>query len=309
MKPLALFVLVAGGVWAAVPDKPAFTDNFTFTKDVAPILREKCETCHRPGQGAPMSLQNYQEARPWARSIRQNVAGRVMPPWHLDKTVGIQHFQNDRSLSDEQIATIVKWVDRGSKEGDPKDMPAARVWPDDSGWQLARVLGKEPDIVVKSEPYTVPAVSQDLWWKPVSDVPVTEERWVRPVEMRPGTIAGRKITHHALAQLQQTEPNGAAADNANPGLLMEWAIGKSYDMYRPDSGKLLEPGAKIKWDIHYHAVGEPIRDRVELAIYLYPKGFKPEHRTRLMLFGAYERRTTTWIFLPTRSRRRRRFMC
>lgn len=236
-----------------------------------------------------MSLQNYQEARPWARSIRQNVAGRVMPPWHLDKTVGIQHFQNDRSLSDEQIATIVKWVDRGSKEGDPKDMPAARVWPDDSGWQLARVLGKEPDIVVKSEPYTVPAVSQDLWWKPVSDVPVTEERWVRAVEMRPGTIAGRKITHHALAQLQQTEPNGATADNANPGLLMEWAIGKSYDMYRPDSGKLLDPGAKIKWDIHYHAIGEPVRDHVELAIYLYPKGFKPEHRTRLMLFGAYEK--------------------
>jgi len=211
-----------------------------------------------------------------------------MPPWNIDKTVGIQHFQNDRSLSDDQIATIVNWVDQGAVQGDPKDMPVAKVWPkDDSGWLLAKVLGKEPDIVVKSEPYTVPAVSQDLWWKPVSDVPVTEERWVRAVEMRPGTIAGRKITHHALAQLEQVEPNGDMSEAINPGLLMEWAIGKNYDMYRPDSGKLLEPGAKIRWDIHYHAVGEPIRDHVELAIYLYPKGYKPEHRTRLQLFSAY----------------------
>jgi len=272
----------AFGAQAAIPEKP------TFTKDVAPIFQEKCESCHRPGQGAPMSLQTYQEARPWARSIKQRVGTRAMPPWNIDKTVGIQHFQNDRSLSDDQIATIVNWVDQGAVQGDPKDMPVAKVWPkDDSGWLLAKVLGKEPDIVVKSEPYTVPAVSQDLWWKPVSDVPVTEERWVRAVEMRPGTIAGRKITHHALAQLEQVEPNGDMSEAINPGLLMEWAIGKNYDMYRPDSGKLLEPGAKIRWDIHYHAVGEPIRDHVELAIYLYPKGYKPEHRTRLQLFSAY----------------------
>lgn len=236
-----------------------------------------------------MSLQTYEEARPWARSIKQRVASRAMPPWNIDKTVGIQHFENDRSLNDAQIATIVKWVDQGAPLGDKKDLQAPKVWPDDSGWQLAKVLGVEPDFVVKSEPYTVPAVSQDVWWKPTSDVPVTEERWVRAVEMRPGTIAGRRITHHALAQLEQVEPKASAAENAAPpGLLMEWAIGKNYDMYRPGSGKLLEPGAKIKWDIHYHAVGEPIRDHVELAVYLYPKGYVPEHRTRLVLFSAYK---------------------
>jgi hypothetical protein len=233
-----------------------------------------------------MSLQTYEEARPWARSIKQRVATRVMPPWNIDKTVGIQHFQNDRSLSDEQIATIVKWVDEGAPMGNPKDMPAAKVWPDDSGWQLAKVLGREPDIVVKSEPWTVPAVSQDVWWKPTSDVPVTEERWVQAVEMRPGTVAGKRITHHALAQLEQLEPGQKVAEP--PGLLMEWAIGKNYDMYRDGAGKLLEPGAKIRWDIHYHAVGEPIRDHVELAIFLYPKGYVPAHRTRLMLFSAFK---------------------
>src|SRR5687768_17761876 len=91
----------------------------TFTKDVAPIFQEKCESCHRPDSIAPMSLVTYEEARPWARSIKNRVASRQMPPWHLDKTIGIQHFQNDRSLSDAQIETILKWVDAGAPKGDP----------------------------------------------------------------------------------------------------------------------------------------------------------------------------------------------
>ncbi len=272
----------------------------TFAKDISPILQEKCETCHRPGQGAPMNLQTYEEVRPWARSIKYKVASREMPPWNIDKTVGIQHFQNDLSLSDEQIATIVKWVDDGAPLGDTKDLPPAKVWPDDSGWKLARVLGQEPDFVVKSEPYTVDAVHQDEWWKPTSDIGITEERWVRAVEMRTGTIAGRQVTHHALASLIQTEPNADPADSAGgPGLLMEWAIGKTYDMYRPGSGKLLEPGAKIRWEVHYHAVGEQITDHVELAIFLYPKGYVPEHRTRLQLFSAY--RTNGDLDIPPNS--------
>jgi hypothetical protein len=212
-----------------------------------------------------------------------------MPPWHLDKTVGIQEFQNDRSLTDAQVATIVKWVDAGAPLGDKKDLPAAKVWPDESGWMYAKVIGQEPDLVIKSEPYTVKAVNQDEWWKPVSDIPLTEERWVRAVEMRPGTVAGRKITHHALAQLEQVETSDdAAAAAGGPGLLMEWAIGKNYDAYRDGSGKLLLPGSKIRWDIHYHSVGEDIRDHVELAIYLYPAGYKPEHRTRLQNFSAFK---------------------
>ena len=86
----------------------------TFARDISPILQDKCETCHRPGQGAPMNLQTYEGVRPWARSIKYRVASRQMPPWNIDKSVGIQHFQNDRSLSDQQIATIVKWVDDGA---------------------------------------------------------------------------------------------------------------------------------------------------------------------------------------------------
>jgi hypothetical protein len=137
----------------------------------------------------------------------------------------------------------------------------------------------------------VPEHSQDVWWKPATAIPIEEARWVRAVEMRPATLAGRKVTHHALAQLEQEEPGAASADNGNaistgPGLLMEWAIGKAYDVYRPNTGKLLLPGARIRWDIHYHANGEATRDHMELAVYLYPKGETPKYRTRLTLWGA-----------------------
>jgi hypothetical protein len=264
------------GASSAAPDPPV-----TFAKDVAPIFQEKCETCHRPGQGAPMNLQTYKEARPWARSIRERVATRNMPPWHLDKSIGIQQYANDRSLSDQQIKTIVQWVDEGALLGDAKDLPPPKVWPDDSAWQYAKILGQEPDIVVTSEPVTIPAVGQDEWWKPVSDVPVREERWIRAVEIRPASLAGRKITHHAVTMLVQYEPSSPEGMGGDAGLLMEWSIGKSYDAFRSDTGKLLLPGAKIRWDIHYHSAGETITDHLELAIYLYPKGQKPEHRTRL----------------------------
>ncbi|HME11085.1 MAG TPA: cytochrome c [Bryobacteraceae bacterium] len=263
----------------------------TFSKDIAPIFQAKCEECHRKGTVAPMSLVTYQEARPWAKAIRERVLNRQMPPWHLDKTVGIQHFANDRSLSDAEIDTIVRWVDAGAPMGDPKDMPPAIRWPTEETWQLAKMFG-EPDLILKSEPYTMPSQGQDVWWKPSTPIPIDEPRWVRAVEMRPGSLAGRRITHHSLARLEQEEPGATNADDdpaAGPGLLMEWAIGKQFDIYRPNTGKLLLPGSQIRWDIHLHAVGETIRDHVELAVYLYPKGVVPKYRTRLVAFGAIPR--------------------
>jgi hypothetical protein len=254
----------------------------TFTKDVAPILQEKCQNCHREGQMAPMSLVSYEQTRPWAKAIKARVVARQMPPWHLDKTVGIQEFQNNISLSDEQISTLARWVDAGAPQGNPKDMPPPRQWPTDDGWQLSKQFG-QPDLVLKSEPYTMPAKSQDVWFKPLTQIPISESRWVRAVEMRPGTPAGRRITHHALAYLQQEEP-GTNTGPMSQGLLMEWAVNKNFDIYRPDTGKLLRPGARIWWEMHLHAVGEEIRDHVELAVYFYPKGQEPKYRTILTAF-------------------------
>src|SRR5437762_11407719 len=148
-------VATASVAWSAEPSK-----TVTFTKDIAPIFQQKCESCHRADGMAPMSLATYEEARPWARSIAARIGARQMPPWHIDKTVGIQKFKNDRSLNDDQIETILAWVAAGAPKGDPKDMPAAKVWKDESGWSMANKFGA-PDLVVKSPDYTMPPVAQD----------------------------------------------------------------------------------------------------------------------------------------------------
>src|SRR5215217_4009610 len=149
----------AGAVGAALmlPVTAAAADarTPTFAKDIAPIFQEKCEACHRPDSMAPMSLMTFQEARPWARSIKARVADRQMPPWQIDRTVGIQKFKNDRSLTDEQVDTILRWVDAGAPQGDPKDMPPPKQWPDGQGWNFAPVFGQEePDLIIKSYDFT-----------------------------------------------------------------------------------------------------------------------------------------------------------
>ena len=280
---LALFVFPAG--LFAADSQPVTSTPVTFSKDIAPIFQERCQECHHAGSMAPMSLVTYEETRPWARAIRQRVVKRQMPPWHIDMTVGVTKFKNDMSLTDEQINKIVRWVDSGAPQGDVKDMPAPKVFPASNEWKATRELG-QPDIVVKSEPYTMPAKGQDAWWRPLAEIPVSEPRWLRAVEIRPGTVKGRRITHHAVAYLQQDDPEALGDPQMNRGYLMEWAVGKGYDLHGTDSGKLLMPGAKISWDIHLHAVGEQIRDNVEIGIWLYPKGQEPKHRTYLTGFQA-----------------------
>ena len=148
LRSCLLLLSISAAVWPA--------DLVTFNKEVLPILQKNCQTCHRPGEIGPMAFLTYEGTRPWAKSMRERVITRNMPPWHLDQTVGIQQFQNDRSLTEAQIATIVGWVDGGAPLGNPKDMPPPKQWPEEEGWQLARLYG-QPDLVLKSEPYTMPA--------------------------------------------------------------------------------------------------------------------------------------------------------
>ena len=294
VKPLGLLVGAAViCVSAPVAAAAQGATTPTFAKDVAAIFQEKCEACHRPDSIAPMSLQTFEESRPWARSIKARVQGRQMPPWHIDKTIGIQEFKNDRSLTDQQIDTIARWVDAGAPKGDPKDMPPAKVWPSEQGWNFAKQFGQtEPDLIIKSKPWTQKAGANDAWWKPVVETGLTEARWVRAIEIRPGSVKGRRITHHAIARLQQQETDTLAANptdangNPLPGTFMEWAVGKQGEMMRPGSGKLMLPGSKIVWDIHYSNGGEDITDSAELGIYFYPKGQEPKFRQVLHLMGA-----------------------
>jgi len=284
---LGLLLLVTPASAADTPAAP------TFTKDVAPIFQAKCEACHRTDGMAPMSLSTYEQARPWVKSIAQRVGTRQMPPWHIDKTVGIQKFKNDRSLTDDQIDVIERWITAGAPKGDPKDMPPAKVWPDeDKTWAFAAKYG-EPDLVVKSPEYTMPAVAQDVWWRPTVPTNLQESRWVRAIEIRPMGKGARRITHHALAYLRQVEkdlPKELFTNDPNvaaEGLFMEWAVGKAGDEMRPDSGRLMVPGSSITWEMHYHAVGEEITAHTELAVWFYPKGQEPKHREVLALFNTF----------------------
>jgi hypothetical protein len=276
---LGAALVVPAAAFAEVPKNP------TFTKDIAPIFQEKCEACHRPDSIAPMSLKTFAEARPWVRSIKSRVESRSMPPWGIDRAVGIQKFKNDRSLTDDQYATILKWIEAGAPQGDPKDMPAPVQWPEDQGWNFAPLFGqKEPDLVVKSEPFTMPAQSQDAWDKRITDTGITEPRWVRAIEIRPNTVKGRRITHHAIAYLEQDEKQ--TVPSFLPAPFMEWAVGKQGEMLRQDTGKLLLPGSKFHWDIHYSQAGEEITSQVEMGIYFYPKGQEPKYKASLTLVPA-----------------------
>ena len=294
-------------VYAAVsvPTRAAesITASVTFSKDVAPIFQAKCQECHQPNSIAPMALISYQDARPWARAIKERVAARQMPPWHIDQSVGVQHFKNDMSLSDAQIDTIVKWVDAGAPQGDPKDMPPPKALVTDNEWQGVKDGFGAPDLVIRSSEYTMPARHQDVWYRPMSDIPLTEPRWARMVEIRPTNMKGRRIVHHSIAYLVlNNDPEAVNTGTANGGVrdftdlvnrrpqLMEWAIGKGYDLFREGTGKLIVPGEKISWDQHLHAVGEEITAGSEIGIWLYPKGQEPKKRSYLVGFTGLRQR-------------------
>jgi hypothetical protein len=280
----------------------------TFSKDVSRILQQKCQQCHQPNSIAPMSLITFQETRPWARSIRQRVITRQMPPWHIDQSVGVRHFKNDMSLTDEQIDTLVRWVDAGAPEGDRKDLPAPVPLITDNEWQGVKDGFGPPDLVIRSSEYTMPAKHQDVWYRPMSDLPITEPRWAKMVEIRPTNLKGRRILHHSIAYLVlNNDPeavNTGTANSVNNGggsaglddlsvrrpQLMEWAIGKGYDLFREGTGKLLLPGEKISWDQHLHAVGEEITSGSEIGIWLYPKGQEPKKRSYLIAFTGLRKR-------------------
>lgn len=284
----AAMLLLPGQAGFALPAEK----EITYAKHVAPIFQEKCQVCHQPNSVAPMSLLTYRDAIKEAKSIKAKVESRVMPPWHIDTSIGIREFKNDRGLSDEQIDTIVRWVDAGTPFGDQSDLPPRVEFPDPNRWQLSEEFG-EPDLIIRSEPYTLPARTMDKWFRPVVETGITEPRWVRAIEIKPSYPDGRRIIHHTLTFLEQDEQDitglasGATDAQQGPGLFMEWAVGKVGEIFPPDTGKLMLPGSKIHWEVHMHAVGEEIRDnQVELGIYFYPRGYVPKNRTVLRFLDA-----------------------
>jgi hypothetical protein len=301
-------------------DKSAKTTDsaaVTFTKDVAPILYNKCAECHRPGEAAPFSVLSYKDVRPWARSIKEKVVSHEMPPWHADPHFG--QWANDRRLSDDQIQKITAWVDHGAAEGNPADLPPTPTFPD--GWSIGK-----PDVVFQiAEETTLDATGPDEYQ--YFDVPTnfTEDKYVQMAEARPGN---RKIVHHiiaftvpagspTLANMNQAQRNLAVnmALTGTPfyrdGLLIRmkadepvynegaqvpenlrqyqqvddfltaYAPGSNYGVWYPGTVKKIPAGAIIRFQIHYSKVaGSVEKDRSMIGLVFAKEPPRNELKTR-----------------------------
>ena len=249
----------------------------TFTKDVAPILQNRCQVCHRPDTFAPMSLLTYEEARPWAKSIKQKVAAREMPPWYIDKNVGVQHFKNDASLSDQEIATIVSWVDAGAPKGDAKDMPAPKKFEDSDQWHI------RPDLVVQlPKDQIVPAQASDRWVDVLVDSGLTEDRYIKGVEIKP--VRGFRAVHHATTSMKH-EDDPDSGDNVQGVFLNEYALGKNADVFPDGAARLIKAGTKFNFNLHLHAIGQDTPVNIALALEFYPKGYTPHYVENIEKIG------------------------
>jgi hypothetical protein len=251
----------------------AQAQDITYSRDIAPILQEKCVTCHNPEGIGPMPLQSYQQVNPFAVLIKDRTSKRIMPPWHIDTTTGIQEFKNDASLSNEQVATISSWVDSGAPEGNPAHLPTPIDIPSGSAWQLTEQLGP-PDLIIKSTPFDVIANGQDQWWTP--DVPfegMEKDRWLRAAEFKPSYPLGKKVVHHGHAVLV---PEGETRQVA----LARYGVGKSWEVYPDGTGMKVPANGHIAWNLHYFPVGaEGEDDVVEVGLWFYDEGFTPELET------------------------------
>ena len=238
----------------------------TFTKDVAPILQRSCQNCHRPGMMAPMALLTYQDARPWARSIKAKVSNREMPPWFIDKHVGIQKFKNDPSLSDAEIQTLVKWVDAGAPQGDPADMPKPRDFGDLDAWHI------KPDVIVKMpRPYMLKAHGPDEFVDVTVDPGFKEDMFVTAIETRPIHMEGYKVIHHATTNVIEDE------DDPTGFFLNEYAIGKASDVFPSESGRLIKAGSKINFNLHMTPGGQEVPVDVQLGLTVMGKRQMPKY--------------------------------
>jgi len=263
------------------------TREVTFSKDIAPILQRSCQSCHRPGSVAPMSLLTYEEARPWAKAMKLRTSLRskpnAMPPWFIEKNIGIQQYKGDISLTDDEIDAVARWADNGAPRGNPADAPPPLKFHDAGEWEIGT-----PDLVVSSPIIKIKGTAPD-WWGPLDPVStnLTEDRYVAAIEMKEvndldksgsrQTIGGRFIVHHLIW-------SAISGDGSGTGDTESWPIGevgRNADFFDPQAGKLLKAGSKLVFpSVHLHAPGADTTAHVEFAFKFHPKGYQPAKRVR-----------------------------
>jgi hypothetical protein len=263
---------VASFALLALTPAQAAEQHPTFTRDVVPILQENCQNCHRPKGMAPMPLVTYAQVRPFAPLIQLKTSNRTMPPWHIDRNIGIQAYKNDRSLSSEEIATLSAWANDGAPEGDAADMPAALDFGDAAEWSIG-----EPDVIVRWN-YTVPAKGPDLYGDIYTEDLIGKmvgDRYIKAIQTRAPDDASRRVVHHALSYAEGGSGN---TNDEESMFLVEYASGKSAEIYPDDAGVLLEADSKIRLSYHLHPNGVETDATVEMGIVFHPEGYQPEYR-------------------------------
>lgn len=219
----------------------------TYAKDIAPILNNNCVSCHRPGQIGPMSLRNFKEVRPWAKSIRTTVQEGSMPPWFASEADNGK-FKEERGLTGEEIAMITKWVEQGARMGNPADLPEPPVFPE-GGWSIG-----EPDqIFTMTEPFKVRDEIVDYYHHTMIPANFDEDRWLKAIEIHPDK---RSVVHHILVF---TMPPGADPTNveSHMDLLAGYGPGTNADVFRPGYGKKIPAGHNLVFQVHYHKEAGP----------------------------------------------------
>jgi len=227
----------------------------TFAKDVAPIFYAKCVECHRPTMFAPMSLVKYEEARPWARSIRSRVTAGTMPPWGADPAHGT--FKNDPRLTDKEIATIQKWVDAGAPKGNDEDLPKLPEFA--AGWSI----GKPDAVFTMAEPFQIPATGTVEYQYIRIPTGFTEDKWMAAIEIKP---EARAQVHHVIAF---TIPAGAPMTEAGalgPGNIGGVTPNKPGVVFDPGVGRLLQGNTDIVLQMHYTTNGKAATDRTQVGL-------------------------------------------
>lgn len=237
--------------------------KISYSEDIAPILIEKCVDCHRPNGIAPFAMSDYNMVRGFAPMIREVVRTKRMPPWHADPHYGT--FANDRSLSVEQIKTLVHWIEAGAPRGDGPDTLAQyeRYWPE---WQLG-----EPDMIVEIPPFDVPPTGIIDYLNPRVENPFNEDVWVRAVEIQPGS---REALHHVITTF-------GVADERFPGGfrpvggLGGYVPGNAGEVFPEDTGVFLPKDAIFNFQMHYTTFGRAVTDSSRMGIYLHKE--KPKY--------------------------------
>jgi len=257
MKAHLSLALWSFSVCAVAADSPA-TATITFHKDVLPILQRHCQSCHRPGNIAPMSLLTYQSARPWAKAMKAAVLSKKMPPWSADSRYG--RFSNDPSLTQTELDVIAKWADSGAQPGDEKDGPPPIQWPE-NGWIT------KPDIVLKGIPYTVPANPKSNvieWMTLTTPTGFTQDTWITSVEIKPSELS---VTHHICVSFVPHRPEAAYntllwVDKQRDDSGVEVAPSERQFALPTADGKGIRVPARVRNNAPPGAVGESGADRV-----------------------------------------------